>query len=287
MQLTARALAKVNLSLGVSGRRADGYHEIESLVAFAGTGDVVTLDTGRPLGLELAGPEAAAITGDTNLVIAAAKAALGVAPDLQVGHFRLEKHLPVASGIGGGSADAAAALRLIREANPQAGCHVDWMALASRIGSDVPVCLASRASLMCGRGERLSTLDALPPAALVLANPRVALQTADVFKALAAHPLDAGRDVIAQVPNIATFEALTAYLQQRPNDLEPAAIALCPVIADVRRALATLSGAQLVRMSGSGATCFALFKDRALADAGASALASAHPGWWVRAAPLL
>jgi len=286
--LVERAPAKVNLTLGVLGRRPDGYHELESLVAFAGIADVVTLVPGGRFGLEIAGPGATSLAGDgPNLIERAALAALKRAPDLTTGTFRLEKHLPVAAGIGGGSADAAAALRLIRRANPAIADRIDWQALAASIGADVPVCMASRASMMSGLGEQVFELPALPPLWIVLANPGIALATASVFASLGAGPLAAPPLAPRSRPACdAGLEGFIAWLRDRPNDLEPAAGRLCADVTSVRDALAGLDGARLARMSGSGPTCFALFASAAEADAGAECLAAAHPGWWVRSAPL-
>lgn len=285
--LVEAAPAKVNLSLRVLGRRPDGYHELESLVVFAGVSDVLTMVPGLPLELRLAGAEATALRGDDNLVLRAARAALSAHPSLAIGQFQLQKTLPVAAGLGGGSADAAAALRLVARANPQLAPGFDWMAVAASVGSDVPVCLVGRPAVMSGRGERVLPLAASPPCWLVLANPRLAVSTSAVFDALAAPPLADAPPFAVTPPKITDFAGLLDYLGPRPNDLEPAAIRICPAIASVLGALASLPGAELTRMSGSGATCFALFASQAPAEAGAAALADAHPEWWVRAAPLL
>lgn len=284
--LVETAAAKVNLSLRVLGRRADGYHELESLVVFAGVGDVVTLDVAEPLGLEVTGPEAAGLAEGPNLVLKAVEAARSADATLSFGRFRLEKHLPVAAGLGGGSADAAAALRLVARVNPERARHLAWMAIAAAIGSDVPVCLGGRAAMMSGRGEHVAPLVVIPDAWLVLANPRVGLSTSRVFRALGAPALTAA-PLASTAPALASLDDLTDYLSARPNDLEPVAIGLCPLVGHVRAALSQLDGTLLARMSGSGATCFALFADAALAKAGAATLAVRHPDWWVQAAPIL
>ena len=281
------ACAKVNLSLRVHGRRPDGYHELESLVAFAGgcAVDRVTLVPGGPLRLEVGGPGSGSLTDiQANLIIRAAEAALRLCPSLTLGAFQLEKHLPVAAGLGGGSADAAAALRLIRRANPAEAGSIDWLALAASIGADVPVCMASRVSRMAGIGERIEPFPDLPPVWAVLANPGVALATRDVFQALGAPPLNSVRPVRAR-----TYDGLPALivgLRDLPNDLEATAKRLCPVVADVCAALIRLDGSLLARMSGSGPTCFALFATAGAAAAAARSLRSAEPRWWVEAAPL-
>jgi len=291
--LVEPAPAKINLTLTVHGRRPDGYHEIESLVVFAGgvAADVVTLDPGGPFQLEVSGAGAAILAeeGDqANLVARAAAAALAEAPHLQTGTFRLEKRLPIAAGIGGGSADAAAALRLLQRANANFVPEIDWMRLAASIGADVPVCLRSRASMMSGVGERVVAVPALPRLWAVLANPRIPMATGDVFKALGAGPLRASatppRETVS--PDIAEMAGLLAYLARHDNDLEDVVCALCPEVADLRARLAVLDGALLARMSGSGPTCFALFNSLQAAERGAQRLSALRPGWWIVATPL-
>jgi 4-diphosphocytidyl-2-C-methyl-D-erythritol kinase len=286
--LSEPAPAKVNLSLRVLGRRPDGYHELESLVMFAGgrAVDRVTLVPGGPLHFDLCGRGVDALLhdGKPNLVVRAAEAALRACPRLMLGTFRLEKHLPTAAGLGGGSADAAAALRLIRRANPADANAIDWTALAASIGADVPVCLASQASLMAGLGERVTPLPGMLPVWAVLANPGMPLETRAVFKALDAPPLEVVQQ--APLPDFAGLAELIAGLRDRPNDLEATAERLCPPVAVVREALARLDGALLARMSGSGPTCFALFASAEAAEAGARVLRSAEPRWWIEPAPL-
>lgn len=291
--LIEAAPAKINLTLTVRGRRPDGYHQLESLVAFAGesAADSVELVPGGEIGLELAGPSAAALAGEaahSNLIMKAAAAVSRVAQRPVTGTFRLVKHLPVAAGIGGGSADAAAALRLLRRAIPDLADSIDWAQLAATIGADVPVCLESRASLMWGRGESVATLPALPPVWAVIANPRVPLSTADVFRALSAKALEPGEVAVAR-PSVPRFSGLTDlidFVACRPNDLEAPARRLCPVIEEMQSLLAGLDGALVARMSGSGPTCFALFATAEAADSGARRITARHPGWWVTAATL-
>jgi len=267
------APAKVNLALHVTGRRADGYHLLDSLVVFAATGDRVTAMPGQGLTLAIDGPEAGGLIGDaSNLVLRAARE-LGVTDAA----LHLWKALPVASGIGGGSADAAAALRaLVRLLGKPLPCD----AAVLRLGADVPVCLAGRPARMAGVGEVLAPLPPLPPLWLVLANPRVAVPTPAVFAALAARtnpPLPVLPP--GGWPRACAFaEWLQAHSR---NDLWPAALRIAPVLAKVRAALAATPGCLLARMSGSGATCFGLYADRATAAAAAQALAVGHPGWWV------
>lgn len=283
--LVETARAKINLTLRILGRRPDGYHEVSSLVAFAGIGDRLTLDPGPGLALEVAGAGAGAVSATDNLVLRAAEAARAAGPHLTLGRFRLEKTLPVAAGIGGGSADAAAALRLVQAANAGDCDDLDWKGLAASLGADVPVCLLGSPALMTGIGEKLTPLAPLPPCWIVLANPGVPLSTASVFRALEAPPLG-GTSAAGQPTRFASFRGLIEALHAHANDMEPAALRLCPGVAVVGKALAGLSGAAIARMSGSGPTCFALFEKADDAVAGAEALTAAHPGWWIRAAPL-
>lgn len=282
------ARAKINLTLGVLGRRPDGYHELDSLVAFAGgdASDVVALAPGGPLRLEVSGAGAAALTeAAPNLVIRAAEAALRGCEALSVGTFRLEKRLPIAAGLGGGSADAAAALRLIRRLNPSLAGRLDWPAIAATVGADVPVCLGSRAAMMRGIGERVAELPQLPEMWVVLANPGVALATAAVFKDLASRPVEP-QPSLRDVPRFASRDDLIRYVRAGRNDLEATAEKICPAIGRVRAVLEQLPGAILARMSGSGPTVFALFADGSEAGEGARRLRREQPGWWVEAAPL-
>lgn len=284
--LHERAPAKVNLTLRVLGRRADGYHDLSSVVAFAGAGDRLSLRPGAELSLALEGPGAPVLAGEAdNLVLKAARALAARVPGLRLGRFTLAKKLPVAAGLGGGSADAAAALRLLARAN---GLPVDDERLfeaALATGSDVPVCLYGRSCLMAGRGEALTPL-ALPRFGAVLVNPRVAVATAGVFRALALAPgtaLDVGGAAFPPAPSRA---ALLDWLAMEPNDLEPPARMLAPVLGDVEQALGATAGARLVRMSGSGATMFALYDDCRAAAAAARQVTGAHPGWWVKSTVL-
>ena len=286
-ELTEFAPAKVNLTLHVLGRRADGYHEIESLVAFADVGDRLTLQPGKQLDLAVQGPTgAAAGAAADNLVLKAARALADRVKGLRLGRFVLDKQLPVAAGLGGGSSDAAVALRLLARANGL-GLHDERVrAAAQATGADVPVCLEPKARMMRGIGELLSDPMTLPEIAAVLVNPGVAVPTKDVFAALAA-PVLAGPPEPDEFIAIDTDAAsLVPLLTGRRNDLQPPAIKLRPVIADVLRALEGSTNCLLARMSGSGATCFGLFGSAAAADEAAQRMQAAHPGWWVRATKL-
>jgi len=278
------APAKINLFLHVIGRRPDGYHLLDSLVAFADIGDEITAAPAEALSLAVSGPEAAALSGldGDNLVLRAASRLAGhhgIAPDAAL---RLDKHLPVASGIGGGSSDAAATLRALAALW---GLPLDpaAMEIAAALGADVPACLAGRPVWVGGLGERLDPLPELPPLGIVLANPRRELPTASVFRARQGD-FTTGEPRRAAPPDAA---ALIALLRRCRNDLTEAALGLVPEIATVLACLDALSGAYLARMSGSGATCFALFADRAAAARAAAMLATTEPGWWVRAGALL
>lgn len=269
MSMTERrefAPAKVNLALHVTGRRPDGYHLLDSLVVFCDVGDQITLSPG-PLSLSISGPFGAGLAADDdNLCLRAARLAGGTA------RISLEKHLPVASGIGGGSADAAAVLRGF-DARPE---HPE------QLGADVPVCLAGIPCRMEGLGEIITPLHALPALHLVLVNPGQALSTPAVFKALAQRDNPAMPQTL---PAFSDSASLIQFLGSTRNDLQAPAITLLPVIQDVLTAIGE-TGAALTRMSGSGATCFGLFSDADAAAQAAAKLAARHPDWWVVATGL-
>ena len=292
LALTEDGLAKVNLTLRVVGRRADGYHELESVVAFADCADRLSLTPGPKLDLRTTGPLAQAC-GDTadNLVFKAAQLLGERVPDLRLGEFILDKVLPVAAGIGGGSADAAAALRLLARANGLSLDDARLIEVAQLIGADVPVCLASRACVMTGVGESLLPL-ALPKMPCVMVNPRVPVATKDVFKALGlrnSELLVGATDVIratAWPEQGASVEDWVEVLAESSNDLEAPATRLQPVIGQVLSALSATDGAWLARMSGSGATCFAIYENTAEAHRASQKIQRDHPGWWVHAGVL-
>lgn len=278
---TERAPAKVNLTLRVLGRRADGYHELSSVVAFAGVADRLTFAPGGDARLELAGPGAPALADDSdNLVLRAARELAHRVPGLVTGRFLLDKRLPIAAGIGGGSSDAAAALRLLARANRLAGADPRLYEAALATGSDVPACLYGKSCLMAGRGEAITPLE-LPRFGAVLVNPRVPVPTAGVFRALALAPGDTLREG-EPVPRFASRAGAVAWLAHEPNDLEPPARALAPVLDEVAAALRATPGVLLVRMSGSGATMFGLYEDCRSAARAAKQVAGTHPAWWVK-----
>jgi 4-diphosphocytidyl-2-C-methyl-D-erythritol kinase len=284
--------AKVNLTLRVIGRRSDGYHDIESVVAFADCADRLTLAPGPELELVATGPlaEACGATSD-NLVIKAARLLRERVPDLKVGSFSLDKVLPVAAGIGGGSADAAAALRLLAQLNGLALDDRRLHEVALATGADVPVCLASRPCDMTGVGESLLPLS-LPILPCVMVNPRVPVATRDVFNALGLRNgelLVGATDVLrgtAWPEAGASVEDWVEVLAASSNDLEAPAARIQPVIGEVISALSATNGAWLARMSGSGATCFAIYENTADAGRAAEKIRQDHPGWWVHAGTL-
>lgn len=267
------------------GRRADGFHELRSLVAFAGAGDTVELTPQHGLDLDVEGPCGGALEG-RNLIVEAAEAVQAQAPSLTLGRFRLVKTLPVAAGLGGGSADAAAALRLIAQANAGSLTEESMAGLAPTLGSDVAVCLKSAPALMSGRGEIVEPVRGFPRCGVVLANPGVELATAAVYGALNAAPLGSSWEALAPPDFGGSFENLIAYASDRNNDLEPVARRLALEVDVVLSALAALDGARLVRLSGSGATCFAVFATPREALRAATLLAEDHPDWWIAASML-
>jgi 4-diphosphocytidyl-2-C-methyl-D-erythritol kinase len=284
--------AKVNLTLRVVGRRVDGYHDLESVVAFADCADRLSLTPGSELDLKTIGP-LAGDCGETsdNLVFKAARLLSERVVDLKVGSFTLDKVLPVAAGIGGGSADAAAALRLLARLN---GLELDdprLLEVALLTGADVPVCLASHACDMTGVGETLLPLS-LPKMPCVMVNPRVPVATKDVFAELGLRNgelLVGATDVMratAWPEDGASVEDWVEVLAANSNDLEAPATRIQPVIGEVLSALSATNGAWLARMSGSGATCFAIFENTAEAQRAAQKIKLDHPGWWVHAGVL-
>jgi 4-diphosphocytidyl-2-C-methyl-D-erythritol kinase len=283
--LKAHARAKINLSLHVLGRRDDGYHALESLVAFAAEGDVLLLTPGDGLSLTVEGGAADAI-GDPagNLVTRAALALSQRIDGLRTGHFHLIKNLPVASGIGGGSSDAAAALRLLAQANGIATDAPVLHDIAAGLGADVPVCLAQKTRIMRGTGTDLAPPIPLDPIPALLVNPGVAVETRQVFAALG---LKAGERCIAAAPLEVAVDALRAdpvgVLRSQRNDLTSPATRVAPVIADVLDKVGSASGCLLARMSGSGATVFGLFASQSEAQAAAFRISAENSSWWVRA----
>lgn len=271
------ARAKVNLFLHIPRRREDGYHEVESLAVFPRIGDLIEARTAESVSLEIEGPFAEGLSaGPDNLIV---KAAEVLGPG-QGAALRLVKNLPVASGIGGGSADGAAALRLFARLRNIPAREAE--ALAPRLGADALVCYHQRPAIMTGIGEKLTPAPAFPGFAMVLVNPRQPLSTAEVFGALVPEPREA-----TQIPaGFDDFERFTTWLASLRNDLEAPALRLRPVIAEALTALEAAPGCHLARMSGSGATCFGLFRTETEAAAAARVIRERSPEWWVETAPV-
>lgn len=284
MAVRAFAPAKVNLYLHVIGRRADGYHQLDSLIAFADIGDRLVAAPAAALSLDIGGPHAADLgePAESNLVLRAARRlaeAAGIAPTAAL---YLEKNLPVAAGIGGGSSDAAATLAALTRLWRLPFDRASLARIGGELGADVPVCIYRRPAWVSGIGERVEPTAGLPPAGIVLANPRRPLPTAAVFAARGG-PFSAP-DRFDAMPNDAA--GLTAALSRRRNDLSGPATSLVPEISAVLDRLSRLPGALIARLSGSGATCFALFADRAAARRAATVLTACEPGWWIAAGRL-
>ena len=276
------ASAKVNLFLHVTGRRADGYHLLDSVVVFAGAADVLAVEPAEDFSLSLTGPFAVALEGETdNLVLRAGRALARWEGMRPAARLILEKNLPVASGIGGGSANAAAALRLLSRFWNLDIPRADLLAIAVRLGADTPVCLGSRPTRMSGIGDILSEAPVPPRCGILLVNPGVSLATKDVFavRGGAFSPPD------ALLPEAWLSAAtMSSDLSRLRNDLEAAAIGLCPAIAAVLAAMGETYGCLLARMSGSGATCFGIYPSAEAARAAATVLS--RPGGWCWGGPL-
>ncbi|MBS0238312.1 MAG: 4-(cytidine 5'-diphospho)-2-C-methyl-D-erythritol kinase [Proteobacteria bacterium] len=282
------ASAKINLTLEIHGRRSDGYHELQSLVAFArDVGDRLTLTPGTNAETKVEGPFASGI-GGVNLVDKAIAAIRQFAPGCNVGTLILEKNLPVASGIGGGSADAAAALRLLSAENPEFA-KLDLPAIARSLGADVPICLHSRSAIMTGIGATIHDIDLPGEMFAILANPLIevpANKTAEVFRLLAAPPLPADAKA-EKPPHLSSFGEVIRYAATRGNALEAPARQLFPQIGVMLSELAKLPRCRLAQLSGAGPTCFALFDTQQAAASGVRILKAIQPGWWVAATRLI
>lgn len=278
MLIDELARAKVNLTLRILGRRpSDGYHLLQSVVAFASLGDGITLDTTREPSETVSGAFAPQLPTEV-LIARTLQLVAERAPQLRLGAVHLEKRLPVAAGIGGGSADAGAVLRAIARANPETASEVDWLGIARELGADVPVCFSNVLTVMSGIGEVLSPLGPMrEPLGAVLVNPQVAVpadKTARVFRALNAGPVKE----VAAVPPLVTKAEFLAEIARSGNDLEQAALSVVPEVGGVLTALRAIPGCQVAHMSGAGPTCFGIFDDAAAA---ASSLRMFHPGWWI------
>lgn len=281
-RIAVSAPAKINLLLHVGPPRPDGYHDLESLVAFANVGDTLVIERANDLTLAIEGRFAHQLANEAdNLVLRAARALAARAGREAGAHIVLTKNLPVASGIGGGSADAAAALRGLSDLWGIRLPASELRAIAAELGSDVPACVSSSPAWIEGRGERVTQLKSLPVLDAVLVNPGVALSTAQVFAAMK----DSRGVGMAKPDGFSDAGELLEFLNATANDLEAPAVALAPAVSNTLIALAA-AGASLARMSGSGATCFGIFPTTNAADTAARAVANTHPDWWVRAARL-
>ncbi len=290
------APAKVNLTLKILGRRPDGYHELESLVVFADQpADRMTVTLAPETSISVTGPFKQFI-GPDNLVLTALEHLRANAPGLQLGTVDLEKAIPVAAGLGGGSADAAALLRAVRQLNPDIDSTIDWQSLAANLGADVPVCLESSASKMRGIGERVCPLPAFPEIYAVLVNSQTPVpdnKTQTVFAKLAAPPLKpqsehhgTAHEHSDPEHNLTSLDAVLNLLQQHGNDLEHPATKVMPEIATIKAQINQTNGCEVARLSGAGPTCFGLYKTRSEAEAAASDIAGQQPDWWVTATTL-
>jgi 4-diphosphocytidyl-2-C-methyl-D-erythritol kinase len=281
-----QACAKVNLTLHILGKRPDGYHELDSLVVFADLCDELSFTPAPEDRLTLDGPFGGAIDGE-NLIFKAKRVVAGWLGREIHGDFRLDKNIPVAAGVGGGSSDAAAAIRILLRAygNPAAESFIER---AAAVGADVPVCLYNRAAWMRGLGERVTPAANVAPLPAILVNPRIKVSTAEVFKRLNAGPYRPD-----EVPPSALSEAdfsspgkAAAALKLGRNDLEAPAVAVEPAVEHTLDAIRRQEGCLLARLSGSGPTCFGLFPIQEIAKAAAEAVAREHPSWWVAAVTL-
>jgi 4-diphosphocytidyl-2-C-methyl-D-erythritol kinase len=280
----ATASAKINLYLHVVGKRADGYHLLESLIVFARYGDIITVAPSPKFSLEIEGPFAGKLAADEdNLVLRAARGLAKLLGVKRGAAITLTKNLPVASGIGGGSADAAATIKALQWLWNKR--EFDWKPLAEfalTLGADVPVCFFNRTSYVSGIGEQVKFGGELPAADLLLVNPGMATPTPAVFKARTAafSKSDPWETPLLQADKAMTAQDLVKLLKTRRNDLTEPAIKVAPVISDVLQAIEKTRGCLLARLSGSGATCFGIYADTKAAEAAKAAILKAHPNWW-------
>ena len=281
--ITIRAPAKINLTLEVFGRRDDGYHDLQSLVAFGqDAGDLLEVRAAPAANILVVGPFATDIS-PPNILDRTIAELMRAQPGLTIGAVTLHKHLPIASGIGGGSADAAALMRAVSKLNPCGWRSTDWLAIARTLGADVPVCFASKATLVRGIGDRLAPVSLLPPVFAVLACPDMITppdKTSQVFRALNAPAANDAPEPTAP-PTFSGFDDVIAYMKAHPNDLTTTASHLFPLIPTAIKALADTNGCQIARLSGAGPTCFGLFRDKPTAEAAAAHLREQYATWWI------
>lgn len=277
---TEHAPAKINLDLRVTGRRLDGYHELDSLVVFTELGDRLSWQPADAMALSVHGPFATDTPTDDNIILRAASKLASALPEIWPASFLLEKNLPVASGMGGGSTDAAAAMRVLVRQAQSAISGEGLRDIGALIGADLPVCIYGKPARMRGTGLRLDPVRGLPEIPLVLVNPRVELATAAVFGARDEAFSSERRPPMPLLPSVTQ---LALWLRDSSNDLEPAACRLAPVIDRVLEAVEAQDGVLLARVTGSGATCFGMFSDSDRAERAAATIARNEPQWWVAA----
>lgn len=275
------AKAKINLSLEVIGRRRDGYHELNSLVAFAGAGDRLSFEKTGANDLIIKGPFASALEGE-NLILKASDYMLSQYPGISPGTFTLEKNLPIASGIGGGSADAAAAIRLLASQLPAGINGLNYPELAKELGADIPVCLEQSAVIMSGIGETLTPVKELPSLPCLLINPGIPVSTGEIFRRLNAPLVKQDHTPQISIPDLSDRDKLLFYMKKHSNDLQAVAEEIEPLVRTVIRELEEQSGCLIARMSGSGATCFGIFDSPEQAQSAATEIAESHREWWVQ-----
>ena len=293
MSSSITAFAKINLSLEILGRRSDGYHQILSLVAFTEFGDQLVYDPGQSFAVESDGPFAISVQGE-NLIVTAAKKLSNHFPNINLGRVHLTKHIPVAAGLGGGSADVAAFFKLVEQHDESQLKGFDWVSFGALIGADIPVCLCRETSFMGGFGEQLSAVDVRAEVHIVLVNPGVELITGGVFKALNAPAYSAERQVASRNRDMShmpksfqSFQHLINFLHSHPNDLTKPACRQAPVINRVLGVLERCDGCALSRLSGSGASCYGLFESAPEAQQAGEQIAHEFPLWWVQSTRLI
>ena len=272
------APAKINLYLHIVGRRADGYHELDSLVGFTAHGDVIQVRQHERLYLEINGPFGSSLpANDDNLIVRAARALAGETGCRGGAHITLKKNLPVSSGIGGGSADAAATLKALNLLWETGLADEDLAALGLNLGADIPVCILSKTARMNGMGEMVSKVENLPPLGVILINPGIPISTRRVFK------MHQGKfSPTVELQTIEDTEVFYEFLARQKNDLQDLAIRIVPAIKEALDILSEETGCRLVRLSGSGATCFGLFDNESLAKASGRSISCKYPNWWVQ-----
>lgn len=275
------AKAKINLTLEVMGKRRDGYHELNSLVVFASVGDHLSFEKSDQEDLIVSGPFACGLEGE-NLILKAARFITSRYPEVGSGVFSLEKNLPVASGIGGGSADAAAAIRLLSDQMSGGLASLDYSEISKALGADIPVCLEQIPVIMSGIGEMLQPVSSMAKLTCVLVNPGSPVSTGEIFRRLNAPLIDGGLGSDRDVPDLSSIDKVLGYMEQHGNDLQVVAESIEPVITDVIKQLEHQDGCLIARMSGSGATCFGIFSDSTQAEEAVADISKRYTHWWVK-----